>query len=196
MNEENNIDTANNITTATEEKNNTKRFSKKKLLVLTLILIAAAIAIIFVIKNSGQTLSSVGENDIKYALDATEDFNLEEILSYGLPVIIDFGAEGCVPCDYMAPILKELNEELRGKAIVKFVNIRINEDAAGAVPLRVIPTQFFFDKDGKPYIPTGESDIPFIQYQDKDTEEIVFTGHEGVLEKDQILSILEGLGME
>lgn len=196
MNEKNNNDSVDDISTATEEKNNTKRFSKKKLLVFTLILIAAAVAVIFVIKNSGQTSSLVEENDSKYTLDATEDFNLEEILSYGVPVIIDFGAEGCVPCDYMAPILKELNEELRGKAIVKFVNIRINEDAARAVPIRVIPTQFFFDKDGKPYMPTGESDIPFIQYQDKDTEEIVFTGHEGVLEKDQILSILEELGME
>lgn len=141
--------------------------------------------------NSGEVDYSTDE----FALDATEDFDLEKILSYGLPVVLDFGADSCVPCKEMAPVLKELNEELRGKAIVKFVDVWKNSDPANNVPIRVIPTQFFFDKDGKPYSPSNDS-IGFIQYQSKDTDEIVFTAHEGGMTKEQILSVLKELGVE
>jgi thioredoxin 1 len=59
-----------------------------------------------------------------------------------------------------------------------------------------MPTQFFFDKDGKPYIPEESSDIQFILYESRETGEVVFTAHEGALDKDEILSVLEDLGVE
>ncbi|OLN32939.1 Thioredoxin [Desulfosporosinus metallidurans] len=37
--------------------------------------------------------------------------------------MIDFGADSCVPCKEMAPVLKKLNTEMQGKAIVKFVDV-------------------------------------------------------------------------
>jgi thioredoxin 1 len=96
----------------------------------------------------------------------------------------------------MAPVLKELNEELRGKAIVKFVDVGKNPDAGRVVPLRVIPTQFFFDKDGKPYALSESADQYWVMYSAKDTNEHVFTAHEGGMTKDEILAVLKELGVE
>lgn len=89
----------------------------------------------------------------EFDLDATYTFDLEKILSHGLPIIVDFGADSCDPCKKMAPILVELNKDLRGQAIVKFVDVWKNNDASAGLPLEVIPTQFFFNADGTPYKP-------------------------------------------
>lgn len=141
--------------------------------------------------ESQPTVSTVDE--AAFELDATEDFNLEEILSYGLPVIIDFGSDSCIPCKEMAPVLEELNEELRGKVIVKFVDVWVNTDASAQIQLRVIPTQFFFDKNGKPYVPSDENSA-FIMYEHKDTGEHIFTAHEGPMGKEEIMAVLAEMG--
>lgn len=141
-----------------------------------------------------------GNDDIdfssaEFALDATNNLDMDKILSYGLPVIIDFGADSCIPCKEMAPVLEELNEELRGKVIVKFVDVWENADVSQSVPIRVIPTQFFFDKNGKPYVPESP-DAGFIMYEHQETGVHVFTAHEGGMTKDQILAVLKELGVE
>ena len=142
-----------------------------------------------------QNTGDIDYTSTEFALDATDHLDMQKILSYGLPVIIDFGADSCIPCKEMAPVLEELNEELRGKAIVKFVDVWENADAAQTVPLRVIPTQFFFDKDGNPYVPDS-LDSGFIMYEHKETGEHIFTAHEGGMTKEQILAVLKELGVE
>lgn len=144
--------------------------------------------------DSQPTISTVDE--AAFELDATEDFDLEEILSYGLPVIIDFGSDSCIPCKQMAPVLKELNEELRGNAIVKFVDVWKNADAAKGVPIRIIPTQFFFDKDGNPYVPSDAESSAFVMYGTEDSSVHLFTAHEGKMGKEEILAVLEEMGVE
>ncbi len=51
----------------------------------------------------------------------------------GFPIIIDFGADSCIPCKEMAPVLKKLNEEWQGKVIVKFVDVWKYPDAADSI---------------------------------------------------------------
>ncbi len=152
-------------------------------------------------QNSGQpendsqpSASTIDE--AAFELDATEDFDLEEILSYGLPVIIDFGSDSCIPCKEMAPTLEELNEELRGKAIVKFVDVWKNADAAKGVPIRIIPTQFFFDKDGNPYVPSDAESSAFVMYGTEDSSVHLFTAHEGKMDKEEILAVFEEMGVQ
>jgi len=142
-----------------------------------------------------QTDAAVDYGSSEFDLDATQDFDLNKVLSYGMPVIVDFGSDTCIPCQKMAPVLKELNEELRGKAVVKFVDIGKNQAAAADVPLSVIPTQFFFDKDGKPYV-LSEPKENFVMYSTRDTNEHVFTAHMGYLGKEDILAVLKEMGME
>lgn len=70
-----------------------------------------------------------------------------------------------------------------------------NQAAAGNLPLKVIPTQFFFDKNGKPYVPK-DNESGFTMYSDKATGEHIFTVHEGGMDKQSILKVLKEMGVE
>ncbi len=182
---------------------------RKRVKILVPIIILLFVAGIFLLKNanSGNLIDSENESNIeitgenaqesddKFRLDATYAFDLDAFLSHGLPVIIDLGSESCGPCRAMAPELQELNADLRGTAVVKYVDIGKDGQAATMFPLRVIPTQFFFDKEGQPYVPETV-DLGFIIYRDEETQEHIYTAHEGALTKEEMLSILKELGVE
>ena len=67
----------------------------------------------------------------------------------GMVTMIDFGAETCIPCKMMKPILEELHKEYKGKAAIVYVDIRGRSNIARKYRLRGIPTQVFFDVSGK-----------------------------------------------
>lgn len=172
--------------------------SSKGLMFKTIIsvVIIAIIGGIWIYKNQGaQIKESVGDNP-DFSLHVTEALDLEQLKSYGLPIMIDFGAASCVPCKEMAPILVKLNEEFQGKAIIKFVDVWKYQELAQGYPISVIPTQVFFDKNGKPYTPSDQQDIPTIMYSLKDTNKHVFTTHEGGMTEEMILAVLKEMGVE
>jgi thioredoxin 1 len=179
-----------------KEKSN---FNKKYILKwMILIVIIAMISGIGYIKNNNSNNNKVAdnaENTSKFDLDATNNINIDQLKTYGLPMIIDFGSDSCIPCKEMAPTLKALNQELKGKAIVKFVDVWKNQDVAQNLPIKVIPTQFFFDKNGKPYVPKFNED-GFTMYKDKTTGEHLFTTHEGGMDKASIQKVLKEMGLE
>ena len=65
-----------------------------------------------------------------------------------LPRLLDLGADKCVPCKMMAPILEELKETYAGTMTVEFVDVWKDPAAAQPYGIRVIPTQIFFSADG------------------------------------------------
>ena len=65
-----------------------------------------------------------------------------------LPRLVDLGADKCVPCKMMAPILAELKTEFAGKFVVEFIDVWKNEGAGAKYGIKVIPTQVFFAADG------------------------------------------------
>jgi thioredoxin 1 len=67
----------------------------------------------------------------------------------GRPSVVDFGSTGCRPCDMMTPILANLKEKYAGKVNVLFVHVKEEEVLASRFGVQSIPTQIFFDKDGK-----------------------------------------------
>jgi len=67
----------------------------------------------------------------------------------GMPAVVDFGSEGCGPCDMMTPILAELEIELAGKCTVLFVPVREEPILAARYGIRSIPVQVFFDAEGR-----------------------------------------------
>ena len=166
-----------------------------------LIRVAAAVLIILIVagiwyvKNRSEQENDIGSDHPDFVLEATE-IDLEQLKSYGLPIIIDFGADSCDPCKEMAPVLEELNAELRGKAIVKFVDVWKYPEAAKGYPLSLIPTQMFFDKDGKPYTPSDPAGLGMTMYETNDTKEHIFTMHEGGMTKEQLLFVLKEMGLE
>ena len=66
-----------------------------------------------------------------------------------LPRLLDLGATKCIPCKMMAPILEELKKEYAGCLDVVFIDVWENQDAAKQYGIETIPTQIFFDANGK-----------------------------------------------
>lgn len=66
-----------------------------------------------------------------------------------LPRLVDLGADKCIPCKMMAPLLKELKKEFEGRMVVEFIDVWKNPDAGKAYQINLIPTQIFFDATGK-----------------------------------------------
>ncbi len=66
-----------------------------------------------------------------------------------LPKLIDLGADKCIPCKMMAPILEELEKEYAGRMEVVFIDVWKNEGAGKQYGVQTIPTQIFFDAEGK-----------------------------------------------
>lgn len=187
--------------------------NKRKSLAVKIVvplLIVVAIVTIFVVKNAANkpnepkttknTLSSeqaVDSQKADFSLRETNALDFEQLSSYGLPIIIDYGADTCIPCKEMAPVLEKANKEFEGKAFIKFINVWDYPDAAKNVPVQVIPTQVLFNADGTPFVPSDElsSQIEFSMYQD-DNQKHIFTTHQGGLTEEQMWKILKEMGVE
>jgi thioredoxin 1 len=63
--------------------------------------------------------------------------------------MVDLGAASCIPCKMMAPILDKLEKRYRGKAAVVFIDLRYYGEAGEQFGVQAIPTQIFFDKNGR-----------------------------------------------
>lgn len=68
-----------------------------------------------------------------------------------LPTFIDLGAEKCMACKMMTPIIAALHKEYKDILNVKFIDVwkKANVAVAKKYKIRYIPTQIFRDKDGK-----------------------------------------------
>lgn len=66
-----------------------------------------------------------------------------------LPRLVDLGADKCIPCKQMAPILRELKSAYAGSLEVEFIDVWKNPEAAKPYKILLIPTQIFYDANGK-----------------------------------------------
>ncbi len=78
---------------------------------------------------------------------STENFE-KEVLKSEKPVLVDFYADWCGPCNAMAPVIEELAKELEGKVKVGKINVDENPDIAVEYNVMSIPTLLVF-KNGK-----------------------------------------------
>jgi thioredoxin 1 len=77
------------------------------------------------------------------------DSNFEEVvLKSDIPVLVDFWAEWCGPCRMIAPIIEEIAEQYKGKALVVKCDVDSSPNVAARYSIRNIPTALFF-KEGK-----------------------------------------------
>ena len=91
----------------------------------------------------------------------------------GMVTMVDLGAKKCIPCKLMAPILQELQSEYRERAAVIFIDVWENPEAAPKFSIRTIPTQIFYDAQGKEV-----------------------NRHEGFLDKQSIVSMFTKMGVQ
>lgn len=91
----------------------------------------------------------------------------------GLPRLLELGSTTCVACQQMAPIIEALKKEYAGRLQVQFIDVYEDEAAARKHGVRVIPTQIFFDAQGRE-----------------------FFRHEGFFPKEEILAVFRRHGIE
>lgn len=80
------------------------------------------------------------------AIELTTDNFDEEVLSSELPVVVDFWADWCGPCESLSPVLDELAETYDGRIKVAKVDIDANPHLANDHRIRALPTIIFFHK--------------------------------------------------
>jgi thiol-disulfide isomerase/thioredoxin len=78
-----------------------------------------------------------------------ENFAPASVVGKGKPVLLELGSVQCVPCKMMMPVLKELAEQYSEQFTVAFHDVWQDPSVGEKYVISVIPTQIFFDKDGK-----------------------------------------------
>jgi thioredoxin 1 len=106
---------------------------------------------------------------------SADDAGVPEVPVKGKVTMVDIGAKECIPCKMMAPIMEELEKEYHatGRAAIYFIDVWKNKDQGRKFGIRSIPTQIFYDKDGKEVM-----------------------RHEGFMDKKAIVAMLEKLGVK
>jgi thioredoxin 1 len=87
--------------------------------------------------------------------------------------MVDIGAKECIPCKMMAPIMEELEKEYKGRAAILFIDVWKYRDEGRKYGVRTIPTQIFYDRDGKDVL-----------------------RHQGFMDKKAIVTELQKLGVK
>lgn len=72
----------------------------------------------------------------------------DEIIKSEKPVLVDFFATWCGPCQMMHPVLEDLADKVGDKARVIKIDIDKNEHLASVYNVRSVPTLMIF-KDGE-----------------------------------------------
>lgn len=136
------------------------------------------------------------DSDPGFEFNATDNLDMKEILKHKVPVMLNFGTDGDQASEAMAPIIYELNQQLMGKAMIKYVDVMKNKKVSEEFPIATIPTQIFINADGSPYRPENVKDSNLIVYGDEKTGTHFLTAHEGAMTKEKILEILADMGVD
>jgi thioredoxin 1 len=108
----------------------------KKLNAIIVILLIIAVAVVIAVKQSNKAIQP-------------PEINQSSSEAKKLPRLVDLGADKCIPCKMMAPILEELKKDYAGTINVEFIDVWKEPDRAKEYGITIIPTQIFFDASGK-----------------------------------------------
>lgn len=100
-------------------------------------------------KKADETQKAVKELNAESFSEKVYDMNSEELVFLGdKPVIVDFTASWCGPCQRIAPILEELAVEYDGKIIIYKVDIDKERGLAQSFNVSSIPAILYIPANG------------------------------------------------
>ena len=82
------------------------------------------------------------------AVELTDKNFEQEVLKNDKPVLVDFWATWCGPCQMMGPIVEELSKEMEGKVKIGKIEIDSNPETAEKYEIMSVPSLKVF-KGGK-----------------------------------------------
>ncbi|WP_251859538.1 thioredoxin family protein [Clostridium sp. Marseille-Q2269] len=138
----------------------------KLFIILILIIIIAVMAWFKAVKPK-EEYSNLGGDSINQ-----ENIDYESSMGK-MPILLELSSPTCAPCRKMYPIIKEIKEEFKDKVDTHIVDLTKNPEFGDKYKVSVVPTQIFLDKYGK-----------------------VFFKHEGILTKQEIINILNKMGVK
>jgi thioredoxin 1 len=96
--------------------------------------------------NPDADQASETERTIKGEVLVTNRLDID--FSKHLITFIELGADKCIPCRQMQPIMKEIAAEYPDQVLVVFYDVWKNPAPAEYYKIQLIPTQVFIDKRG------------------------------------------------
>lgn len=138
---------------------------------LSRVLIVAALAVaagaVLYVKQRPSTAPENAQVAVQAAVETAAE------TSAPLPRLVDLGSDKCQSCLAMVPVLTQLTSEYTGRLEVLFIDIWKDPEEADRYGVQLIPTQIFFDAEGKELF-----------------------RHEGFFSKEDILAKWKDLGFE
>ena len=140
-------------------------------------------------------------NDLKNITDVTSETFQAEVIerSSDVPVLVDFWADWCGPCQMLLPVLKKLVAEYDGKFVLAKVNTDEQRELAKTHGIRSLPTMHIY-RHGKlaEEILAAQSEatlrVALDRYIERPSDRLRTSARElfGQGKQDEALALLEG----
>ena len=130
-------------------------------------------------------------SDSPYIVEVNAD-NFQQVVlegSHRVPVLVDFWASWCQPCQVLMPLLARLADDYQGKFLLAKVNTEENQEIAARFGIRSIPTVKLF-KEGEEVdefmgaLPEGEIRRFLDRHVPRASDALVAQARERLLEGD------------